>query len=535
MFAASGRAQEPAPAAQLPPERHVDPGEEVSVGGAIEAAMRALERLDTATDDASRSAVLDEIHNYLAVLETQDPDNPWRSFILARSSIALGRPGDAIDKLQQFVQTREGRNEWRAYRMLGDLLVTDFPRLAKSNYEKAMELQPSEPAVLFGLSVALSKIGQRDRALELARRAVDADGRKTVRYLASLAGLLAQEQRWSEAMDTARSAIELAQQDAFAKPARRAALQTLDAQYGLMSEIIRRRIADAVSAADRAPTAAAELGDVYLRLADILDRRGELAAVMAKQEALRAIESGVRQLEPNPPLALLEPYGVRLAESGRTDDALEVFLRIRSADPTNQTASEWLDRLAPDTPVGASQPAHPELRTELLDMQDRDQRLRTEWIDAKGPAEQALGQRVMQLDAEQTARLREMVDEHGWPARSMVGEDGAGAAWLIVQHASADVAFQRRCLDLMEPLVEQGEVSAVDVAYLTDRVRMLEGRPQLYGTQFNNVDGKLELHPIEDAEHVDERRAMLGLEPLAEYKAQLLRFYGKSEADQPDP
>jgi hypothetical protein len=64
---------------------------------------------------------------------------------------------------------------------------------------------------------------------------------------------------------------------------------------------------------------------------------------------------------------------------------------------------------------------------------------------------------------------------------------------------------------------------------------MLEGRPQLYGTQFNNVDGKLELHPIEDAEHVDERRAMLGLEPLAEYKAQLLRFYGKSEADQPDP
>lgn len=43
---------------------------------------------------------------------------------------------------------------------------------------------------------------------------------------------------------------------------------------------------------------------------------------------------------------------------------------------------------------------------------------------------------------------------------------------------------KRRCLALLEAGAGQGdEVSPSQLAYLTDRIRVLEGRSQLYGTQ----------------------------------------------------
>ena len=100
----------------------------------------------------------------------------------------------------------------------------------------------------------------------------------------------------------------------------------------------------------------------------------------------------------------------------------------------------------------------------------------------------------------------------------MVGDDGAQAAWLLVQHADGDVAFQRRCLSLMEALVDTGAVFAGNVAYLTDRVLVNEGKPQIYATQFRTVDGKSEPLPMIEPDRVDQRRATMGLQPLNEYR-----------------
>ncbi len=57
------------------------------------------------------------------------------------------------------------------------------------------------------------------------------------------------------------------------------------------------------------------------------------------------------------------------------------------------------------------------------------------------------------------------------------------------------------------------------MAYLTDRVRVAEKQKQVYGTQFQEVDGKLEPDPIEDEVRVDTRRQAVGLPPLAKYRA----------------
>ena len=124
---------------------------------------------------------------------------------------------------------------------------------------------------------------------------------------------------------------------------------------------------------------------------------------------------------------------------------------------------------------------------------------------------------MQRVDAKHTARMKNIIKQHGWPGHSLVDKDGAHAAWLLVQHA--DAAFMEECLPLLERAAKASEAAMQDYAYLLDRVRMNRGEPQLYGSQFKiDADGKLVLHPIEDGEHVDTRRKAVGLQPLAEYQ-----------------
>jgi uncharacterized protein (TIGR03067 family) len=175
----------------------------------------------------------------------------------------------------------------------------------------------------------------------------------------------------------------------------------------------------------------------------------------------------------------------------------------------------------------------PELRSELLGRTKADQEARKaimQWMKDHGPdsgtaadaskelkAEyEKLRAKVTALDTDNTKWLQGVVDRHGWPSITLVGKDGANAAWLLVQHADADPKFQRRCLDLMAKLPKD-EVSQLNLAYLTDRVLLAEGKKQVYGTQFIFVDGKWRPRPLEDEANVDKRRAEVGLQPLAEY------------------
>jgi hypothetical protein len=67
-----------------------------------------------------------------------------------------------------------------------------------------------------------------------------------------------------------------------------------------------------------------------------------------------------------------------------------------------------------------------------------------------------------------------------------------------VQHAISLPQFQRQCLALLQAAVTRGEAPAWQVAMLTDRIRILEGRQQLYGTQFDwDANGQMSPLPIE--------------------------------------
>jgi hypothetical protein len=136
-------------------------------------------------------------------------------------------------------------------------------------------------------------------------------------------------------------------------------------------------------------------------------------------------------------------------------------------------------------------------------------------------------------DRANTARMKEIVDQLGWPGRSLVGGQAEHAAWLLVQHADLDPRFQRRCLSLLEQAVKDGQAEAKDFAYLTDRVLIAEGKKQAYGTQYEASKGQIKPKPIEDEARVDERRKKIGLEPLANYLKTAQEFYRSSAGSVP--
>ena len=131
------------------------------------------------------------------------------------------------------------------------------------------------------------------------------------------------------------------------------------------------------------------------------------------------------------------------------------------------------------------------------------------------------------VDKKNTARLEELVARYGWPDEGRVGAEGAEAAFLIAQHADHDVAFQRMALDSIRQAYGRDQATGQQVALLTDRVRVAESNPQLYGTQAQVRDGEVIFHPIRDSSNVDQRRAKVGLPPLSTYvekmKAELER------------
>jgi hypothetical protein len=156
-------------------------------------------------------------------------------------------------------------------------------------------------------------------------------------------------------------------------------------------------------------------------------------------------------------------------------------------------------------------PVRPDLRDRLLALRDHDLVVRDR-LAADGSLFAGYHPEMQAVHEANAAELQGIVDAHGWPTAPLVGKDGADAAWLIAQHAIGLPAFQRACLEA----VRETGAPPWQAAYLDDRIRVLEGRPQLYGTQFDwDADGRLSPEPIEDPDNVDARRAAVGLPPLA--------------------
>lgn len=158
------------------------------------------------------------------------------------------------------------------------------------------------------------------------------------------------------------------------------------------------------------------------------------------------------------------------------------------------------------------------LRAELIQMDEHDQSVRAE-LAADGSLFEGYHPRMAAVHDANAARLREIIANYGWPTESLVGVDGAKAAHRIAQHSINHPEFMRECRQLLDEASAKGEVPRWQFAFIDDRIRVFEGFPQRYGTQWRDGPEGLEPYPIEDPDQVDERRAALGLPSLDELGA----------------
>jgi hypothetical protein len=133
---------------------------------------------------------------------------------------------------------------------------------------------------------------------------------------------------------------------------------------------------------------------------------------------------------------------------------------------------------------------------------------------------------IAKRDHANTAMMQAILAKGGWPKISDVGAEAAEDAWLLVQHADDNPAFQLRAQRAMEPLVAKGEVLPKRYAYLADRVTIKLYGTQVYGTQFYCIDGRRRPKGIAGAAAVDAARKSVGLGSLDDAQKDIDKAFG---------
>jgi hypothetical protein len=134
--------------------------------------------------------------------------------------------------------------------------------------------------------------------------------------------------------------------------------------------------------------------------------------------------------------------------------------------------------------------------------------------------------KMRDADARTGPAVRAIFRESGVPTQSAVGPEAARQFVVMVQHQSPDL--RRAVLPKLRENVDRGEADPAEYAMMFDRARVDEGKPQRYGANFScQPDGRLAPSPIEDVEHVDARRAEIGLLPMRLYTTLLHRSMPK--------
>jgi hypothetical protein len=196
-------------------------------------------------------------------------------------------------------------------------------------------------------------------------------------------------------------------------------------------------------------------------------------------------------------------------------------LAAHAGEPAGQAAERaGKAAVAAPLPQGTHpQGTHPHIAAELLAMMERDQEVRKR--HEASPDSTSIMAEMLALDAKHEPRIKGILAEIGWPGVKAVGAQGNQAMWLLVQHASPELLKQS--LPAMKKAADKGELPWSTVALSIDRDLLNDGKKQLYGSQLiMNDAGKLELRPVEDESQLDQRRASVGLEPIASY----LRRFG---------
>lgn len=168
----------------------------------------------------------------------------------------------------------------------------------------------------------------------------------------------------------------------------------------------------------------------------------------------------------------------------------------------------------------------------IIDLGNNDLEFREKLVQ-KGQLGEGYNKGMEELHNRNAKVLNDIIDTIGYPTPDKVGKEASEAAWLVIQHSIGQPTFMRKCAALLEDAVRKNKVSPKNLAYLTDRIAVSEGKPQLYGTQFDwDVNGDLSPNLFDDLAKVDQRRKSIGLNTLEE-QTLIIRRQAKNENQLP--
>jgi hypothetical protein len=194
---------------------------------------------------------------------------------------------------------------------------------------------------------------------------------------------------------------------------------------------------------------------------------------------------------------------------------------------------------------GLTQGYNESLKKQLEDILVTDQGIR-EYLDTKvtearkdslsrilGYSREELGRNVSgimnKIDSMNLLKVEEIIQKHGYPGKSMVGEPANTTVFYVIQHAPSKIPTY---FNLIKSAGAKGELPYRYVAMMEDRILTGQGKLQLYGTQgfFRMLNdpktGERKMFgyimPIKNPRKVNKRRKKAGFETTVEENAKNL-------------
>lgn len=124
-------------------------------------------------------------------------------------------------------------------------------------------------------------------------------------------------------------------------------------------------------------------------------------------------------------------------------------------------------------------------------------------------------QKIIEIDSINLIKVKKILDERGWLGDSVIGSQGNQTLFLVIQHSNRPT--WEKYIPMLREAVKTGNADPSALALMEDRLALAQGKRQTYGSQIGRDDSGYYVLPLNDPDHVDERREEVGLGKLQEY------------------
>ncbi|HUN16895.1 MAG TPA: hypothetical protein PK622_08790, partial [Saprospiraceae bacterium] len=106
-------------------------------------------------------------------------------------------------------------------------------------------------------------------------------------------------------------------------------------------------------------------------------------------------------------------------------------------------------------------------------------------------------------------KLDSLIGIFGFPTYSLVGYTNVPKAMTIIVHGPLE--YMEKVLPIAQKAFDEGNFDGYELAHLIDRILWLNGKKQVYGTQFYFIEDKIYLFPVEDPKNLEKRRKKMDI------------------------